>query len=72
MKKNQRQTTTDQSALSTQYPHLWEWVRERGWVELGRGGHLPSFARVLDEGGMIWEGKGRYKSFEDVLQDIGS
>jgi len=27
-------------------------------------------ARALDEGGMVWEGKTKYKSIDDLLDDL--
>jgi hypothetical protein len=59
-----------QSDMADRYRHLWNWVQERGWIEIGRDGHLPSFARALDAGGLVWESKGRYGSLEDVLRDL--
>jgi hypothetical protein len=59
-----------QSDMADRYPHLWDWVRRRGWVEVGCDGHLPSFARALDAGGLVWESKGKYASLEDALRDL--
>ncbi len=28
----------------------------------------PSFVRALDGGGMVWEGKSRYKSVDEALK----
>jgi len=58
------------SGMADRYPHLWDWVRRRGWIEIGCDGHLPSFARALDAGGLVWESKGRYKSLEDTLRAL--
>ena len=38
------------------FPHLARWVETHGWIEVGNDGMSPSFVRVLDEGGMVWEG----------------
>ena len=38
------------------YPALTRWVREHGWLEIGRDSYSRSLVRVLDEGGLIWEG----------------
>jgi hypothetical protein len=59
-----------QSDMADRYRHRWNWVHERGWMEIGRDGHLPSFARALDAGGLVWESKGRYGSLEDALPDL--
>jgi hypothetical protein len=37
------------------YPNLALWVRD-GWIEVGRDDMRRSFIRVLDVGGMVWEG----------------
>jgi hypothetical protein len=65
-----KQYSTRRSDAADRYPHLWDWVRRRGWVEIGCDGHLPSFARALDAGGLVWESKGKYASLEDALRDL--
>ncbi len=52
----------DASLLDNAYPHLAAWVYERGWIEIGQDHYSRSFIRVLDEGGMVWEGKTSYPS----------
>lgn len=43
--------------LVAAYPHIARWVREQGWIEIGEDqSPTGSFARVLDEVGLIWEG----------------
>jgi hypothetical protein len=49
------------------YPRLTEWITTHGWIELGQTDWTRSFIRVLDEGGMVWEGDERYPSLEDAL-----
>ena len=39
-------------------------------VELGRAGEYRSMARALDEGGLVWEGKARYRSLHALLSDL--
>jgi hypothetical protein len=41
-----------------------------GWVEIEHESDTNSFMRVLDEGGMVWEGKRTYPRLEDGLQDL--
>lgn len=50
------------------YPTLARWVRDYGWIELGHDGMSPSFLRVLDEGGMIWERAHGDESVDDALR----
>lgn len=50
------------------YPNLTTWMRH-GWIEVGTPQWGRSFIRVFDEGGMIWEGKSKYKSLDDAFAD---
>jgi len=52
------------------YPDLARWIMGGGWVELGRTEGFPSMARALDEGGMVWEGKERYRNMDDLLREL--
>ena len=52
------------------YPNIARWLRSYGWVEIGQNGYSHSFIRVLDEGGMVWEGKVGYKTLDGALQDL--
>ncbi len=56
--------------FSTLYPALTDWVMSDGWIEIGRDDYSRSMARVLDEGGLIWEAKTRYDSIETLLSEI--
>lgn len=57
------------SRFDAQYPHLAEWMKGRGWIELGYDGFSSSMIRVLDVGGLIWEGENAYDSVDDALSD---
>ncbi len=50
------------------YPNLASWV-EDGWIEIGRDDYSDSFIRVLDAGGMVWEGERSYPSLDAALAD---
>lgn len=50
------------------YPHVADWVKTHGWIEIGRDDFSRSFIRVLDIGGMVWEGEDSYASLDDALQ----
>jgi len=52
------------------YPAIAEWVDGRGWIEIGWTENTPSFIRALDEGGLVWEGKPKYKSLDDALRAL--
>ena len=43
-------------AFEEAYPALSRWVQHFGWLELGKVYWTGSLIRVLDEGGLIWEG----------------
>ena len=50
------------------YPNIAGWVRD-GWIELGRDDYSSSFVRVLDIGGMVWEGEERYQTVDEALAE---
>jgi len=58
-----------QSDLELKYPHLTAWVKSgECWVEIGSDDYSRSFIRVLDIGGMIWEGETSYPTLDDALR----
>lgn len=54
--------------FASTYPHIADWV-EDGILEIGRGDWSNSFIRVMDEGGIIWEGKRKYATLNEALQE---
>ena len=54
-------------AFAQTYPNLARWVTTHGWIEVGDDGMRRSFVRVLDEGGLIWEGEAA-ETVDDVLR----
>lgn len=56
----------DQFAKS--YPNIANWVQD-GWIEIGRDGESASMIRLLDRGGLIWEGGTRHKSIDKMLEE---
>lgn len=54
--------------FTDKYPNIAEWV-EDGILEIGCGEYGDSFIRVLDEGGVVWEGRHKYPTLDDALQD---
>lgn len=50
------------------YPHIAGWVKD-GILEIGRGEWGDSFIRVVDEGGTAWEGKQKYATLDEALQE---
>ncbi len=57
------------AALSAGYPHLCRWVAEFGTLEIGHDRMTGSFIRALDEGGVVWSGRRRYRSLDAALAD---
>ncbi len=55
-------------AFEERYPNVAGWVRD-GWIEIGRDDYSRSFIRVLDIGGMIWEGKQEYETIDEALAE---
>jgi hypothetical protein len=54
------------------YPHIAAWVKEHGWIEIGRDEFSPSLIRALNEGGRIWESDNIYPTVEAALQECES
>jgi hypothetical protein len=51
-----------------EYPYVAKWVKTFGYIEIGHDDFSRSFIRVLDIGGMIWEGAPSYPTLDDALQ----
>jgi hypothetical protein len=47
-------------AFEKTYPNITTWIQD-GWIEIGRDGQNTSLVRVMDEGGLVWEGGTRHK-----------
>jgi len=54
--------------FTAKYPNLAGWIKD-GWIEIGRDGQSVSIIRVLNEGGLVWEGGTRHKSMDKILQE---
>jgi hypothetical protein len=59
----------DSLMLEHAYPSIAAWVDGGGWIELGQNEYSRSFIRILDLGGMLWEGTTRYISLDALLRD---
>jgi hypothetical protein len=59
----------DSPMLENAYPHIAAWVDGGGWIELGQNEYSRSFIRILDIGGMLWEGTTRYISLDALFHD---
>ena len=58
------------NTLEETYPNIARWVEAYGWVEIGQDDSSDSFLRALDEGGMVWEGEGDYKTLDEAMQAL--
>ncbi len=56
--------------FSSTYPNIATWTESYGWIEIGQDNYSQSFVRALDMGGMVWEGKSKYKSVDAALGDL--
>ncbi len=56
------------SAIAEQFPNVVAWVRE-GWIEIGPTDWTRSFIRIMDEGGMVWQGEEEYESLEAAFAE---
>ena len=51
------------------YPNIAWWTQNGGWIELGRDEYSRSLIRVLDIGGMLWEGKIEYDIVDTAMNE---
>jgi hypothetical protein len=72
MKKKKQSDESESGPYSFEgsYPNIAAWVSNGGWIEIGYVEYTGSFARALDEGGMIWEGVSRYESLDYALKAL--
>jgi hypothetical protein len=56
--------------FSSIYPNIAAWTESYGWFEMGQDNYSQSFVRALDMGGMVWEGKTKYKTVDTALDDL--
>jgi hypothetical protein len=56
--------------LGLVHPNITRWVKTHGWIEIGQDNYSLSFARALDEGGMIWEGGNDNETLDQVFETL--
>jgi hypothetical protein len=66
--KNAQKHKEASDLFSETYPNIAGWVKD-GWIEIGRDGNSTSLIRVLDEGGLVWEGGTRHTSMDKILKE---
>jgi hypothetical protein len=52
------------------YPNITYWVESFGWIEVGQDEYSTSLVRVLDEGGLVWEGKDTYETLDEAIRAL--
>jgi len=58
------------STFDEEYPNLAAWILgDDAWIELGRDDFSRSVVRILDIGGLIWEGEHTYPTVAAALAD---
>jgi hypothetical protein len=67
-KKRPKSRTAESDGFTEKYPNIAGWIKD-GWIEIGRNGYSTSLIRVLDEGGLVWEGGTRHRSMDEILQE---
>ena len=58
------------TVVDAAFPTIAQWTRSWGWIEIGQNDYSRSMVRALDEGGMVWEGKAKYATLDELLQDL--
>jgi len=58
------------NSFEKSYPNITHWVNSGGWIEIGNEDYNGPFVSAYDEGGTVWEGKVKYKSIDEALQDL--
>jgi hypothetical protein len=58
------------ASFDERFPRISDWVLGGGLIELGRDDYSRSLVRALDPGGMVWEGKTKYASVDELLQEL--
>jgi hypothetical protein len=67
-KRTVKTRKAEPDTFAEKYPNIAAWIKD-GWIELGHDGDSTSMVRVLDEGGLVWEGGTRHKSVDKILQE---
>ncbi|MCP4393907.1 MAG: hypothetical protein GY804_06520 [Alphaproteobacteria bacterium] len=53
------------------YENISDLINNGGTIEIGYQRYIKRVAFAYDEGGTIWEGKKKYKSIKEILEDAG-
>ena len=67
-KNSPKSRKEEKDSFAQRYPNLAGWIKD-GHIEIGRDGYSTSMIRVIDEGGVVWEGGTRHKSIDKMLEE---
>jgi hypothetical protein len=56
------------SSFEADYPAITRWVKRSGRIEIGSNDGRRTFVRAWDEGGVVWEGAGRYETLDEAFR----
>lgn len=57
-------------SFETTYPHIADWVKFYGWIQIGRDYDSDPFVQVLNDGGLVWKGRQSYKTLDEAWQAL--
>ncbi len=60
--------SSEEDSFADRYPNLACWIGD-GHIEIGRDGYSSSMIRVIDQGGLVWEGGTRHISIDKMLEE---
>jgi len=69
-KQTYKPTSKPIATFEQTYPLIAEWVTTQGWIEIGQIEGMSTFIMALDEGGVVWEGKKKYKTLDEAFQAL--
>ncbi|MGB6016928.1 MAG: hypothetical protein WBG32_19500 [Nodosilinea sp.] len=53
-----------------QYPSIYRFVEDIGWIEVGQNDVISAFVRAYDLGGTVYEGEDSYPNLDAAFQDL--
>jgi hypothetical protein len=60
-------------SMATKFPNINRWVSDlRSFIAVGYDYNTDTFARAIDEGGMVWGGGDRAQSLDELLEALDS
>ena len=66
----ERKKKVSDSPLAAAYPNVDDLVQDGGYIEMGWDYNTGTYARALDEGGMLWSGGEENMTLEELLEAL--